>query len=823
MSSRSIEIMATSTFDIIGIKNLIFRIHHIMKRAILVLTLFFVNTLVFANEPLGRIYGSVIDAELREPIPYATVIINDSNGELAKGNATAEDGTFNIEKIPNGTYTVKVQFMGYKAFTVEIVISDKESIHNLKNIELQPDVAMLDSVTVVAERTTIEQRIDRKVINVGKDLTTVGATASDIMNNIPSVNVDQDGNISLRGNPNVRILIDGKPTNMDPAQLLKQIPSTSIKSIELITNPSAKYNPEGMSGIINIILHKNTNIGCNGSIDVGIAKENHANFNSAIDMNYRNGKFNFYGNYGNNIGKSSNHGFINRFDDNSTQLFDFGNNNKSHLYKIGVDYYINNRNTFSIYTNQNLYDGKGEGRTDILYPDENGTDFRQIFYNEDSNNTSTYNASYKHDFEKEGHNILLEADYSIFESDETSNFNFTGGVPGYIDLVNNGRNNTVINLDYVNPLSEKSKLELGLEYRDNNSDNDYNTSNANLFDSNYSYDRNIYSFYSTFGQTFEKWSYQIGARIEQYDVAANFNQFGGEQAKFTDDQFSVYPSAFFSYNPSEKNTYQLSISRRVDRPGLGQINPIREWSTPRVTSVGNPNLKQQFTNSVELNYTRNLEKGSITAGGFYRIINDEISRSVSFDPEDPNGDRLLLSYDNFDKNSAYGFEFSTNYRPTKWWNLNASAEYYFKTINGIVQDANAIPTSVEIDNATFNFRLNTNIKASKHLSFSVFGMYRGEDEGLQVTRKPMIMVNTGLRYTFLDDKATFSFGYNDIFNTMKFAFDGYRPYESKGEFNWESNQWRVGLNYRFGGNNKYRALQRKNRDNNTSSGNGGFL
>lgn len=772
----------------------------------------------------GTITGTVLDKADNQPLPYVTIVIKDEANNTLTGSITDDSGEFKISDIPLGKVIVNIQFIGYKTITKNITLSKDNNKTDLGNIYLEEEATGLDEITVVAEVSTIQQKVDRKVITVGKDLTTVGSSASEIMNNLPAVSVDsQSGDISLRGNDNVRVLVDGKPTNVPASQLLKQIPSTSIKSIELITNPSAKYNPEGMSGIINIILHKNTNIGFNGSIDVGIAKENHANFNSAIDMNYRNGKFNFYGNYGNNIGKSSNHGFINRFDDNSTQLFDFGNNNKSHLYKIGVDYYINNRNTFSIYTNQNLYDGKGEGRTDILYPDENGTDFRQIFYNEDSNNTSTYNASYKHDFEKEGHNILLEADYSIFESDETSNFNFTGGVPGYIDLVNNGRNNTVINLDYVNPLSEKSKLELGLEYRDNNSDNDYNTSNANLFDSNYSYDRNIYSFYSTFGQTFEKWSYQIGARIEQYDVAANFNQFGGEQAKFTDDQFSVYPSAFFSYNPSEKNTYQLSISRRVDRPGLGQINPIREWSTPRVTSVGNPNLKQQFTNSVELNYTRNLEKGSITAGGFYRIINDEISRSVSFDPEDPNGDRLLLSYDNFDKNSAYGFEFSTNYRPTKWWNLNASAEYYFKTVNGIVQDANAIPTSVEIDNATFNFRLNTNIKASKHLSFSVFGMYRGEDEGLQVTRKPMIMVNTGLRYTFLDDKATFSFGYNDIFNTMKFAFDGYRPYESEGEFNWESNQWRVGLNYRFGGKNKYRALQRKNRDNNTKSGSGGFM
>ena len=772
----------------------------------------------------GTITGKVLDSRDNQPLPYVTIIIKDESDETITGSITDDSGNFKISDIPLGKIIVNIQFIGYKTITKNITLTREDNKVDFGNILLEEEATGLDEVTIVAEVSTIQQKVDRKVITVGKDLTTIGSSASDIMNNLPSVSIDsQSGDVSLRGNDNVRVLVDGKPTNVPASQLLKQIPSTSIKSIELITNPSAKYNPEGMSGIINIILHKNTNIGFNGSIDLGLAKEINARFNSAINMNYRNGKFNIYGNYGNNIGSSSNYGYINRFDDNSTQLFNGIDNNKSHLYKIGVDYYINDNNTFSIYTNQNLYFGKSISNTEILYPQGNDTDFRQIYNGENDNNTSTYNASFKHDFEKEGHNILLDADYSVFESDENANFNFSGGDPGYLDLVNNGRNNTVINLDYVNPLSEKSKLELGLEYRDNNSDNDYNTSNINLYDSNYTYDRSIYSFYSTFGQTFDLWSYQIGARLEQYDVEANFIQVDGETARFTDNQFSIYPSAFVSYNPSDKNTYQVSVSRRVDRPGLGQVNPIREWSTPRVTSVGNPNLKQQFTNSIEVNYTRNLNKGSITAGGFYRFIKDEISRAVSFDPEDPNEDRLLLSYDNFDKNSAYGFEVSTNYRPTKWWNLNASAEYYFKTVNGIVQDENAIPISVEIDNAAFNFRLNTNVNVTKKLSFSVFGMYRGEDEGLQFTRKPMVLVNTGLRYSFLDDKATFSFGYNDIFNSMNFAFEGYRPYRSEGEFNWESNQWRIGLNYRFGGGGKYKALQRKRRDNNEKSGSGGFI
>jgi len=796
-----------------------------MNKLIALYLLFFVfsqNTFSTINNDLkkGSVTGKVLDASLKEPLPYVNIIIKNTQGEIITGGITLENGAFKVEKIPEGKIKVIIQFIGYKTIIKDINITKNNYKINLGIIHLEEEAAALEEVNIFANVSTIQQKIDRKVITVGKDLTTIGATASEIMNNLPSVSIDsQSGNVSLRGNENVRVLVDGKPTNVPASQLLKQIPSTSIKSIELITNPSSKYNPEGMSGIINIILHKNTKLGFNGSVDFGLSKEINAKFNSALDMNYRNGKFNFYGNYGTNIGKSSNHGFINRFDDNTQQLFNFGDNNKSHLFKIGVDYYINDKNTFSVYTNQNIYDGKSSGSTDIIYLSQNEPDFRQVFSNTNDNNTSTYNASFKHDFEKEGHDIILDIDYSIFNSDESAKFNFSSA-PSYTEYINNDRENTVINLDYVNPLSDESKLELGLEYKTNISENDYNTAgNSSLFDSDYLYERNIYSFYATYGKTFEKWSYQIGARVEQYEVEANFAQDTQENARFEDDKFSIYPTVFFTYTPSEKNAYQLSYSRRVDRPGLGQINPIREWSTPRITSVGNPELKQQFTNSIEVNYTRQLEKGSITAGTFYRIIEDEISRTVFIDPEDPN--RLLLTYDNFDENSAYGFEVSSNYRPTKWWNLNASAEYYFKTVKGTVEDSSRTPIDVEIDNSTYSFRLNSNFNATKKLSFSIFGMYRSDDEGLQFNRKAMYFVNTGLRYKFLDDKATFSFSYNDIFNTMKFEFDGTLPYPQQGEFNWESNTWRVGLNYRFGGG-KYKALQRKRRDNNEKSG-GGFI
>ncbi len=800
----------------------------------------------------GSISGRVIDASLNQPLPYVNVIVKNPSNETITGSITKDDGTFEIKKIPEGKVIVSIQYIGFKTISKTIEIGNKEYDINLGDVLLEEDVASLDEVTVVAEVTTIQQKVDRKVINVGKDLTTTGPTASDIMNNIPSVNVDQQtGNISLRGNENVRVMVDGKLSNVPIAQLLKQIPSTSIKQIELITNPSAKYNPEGMSGIINIILHKNTNIGFNGNINLGLTKEIYAKFNSSIDMNYRNGKFNLYGNYGNNIGRSANYGSIERLDDNSLQSFDFLNNNKSHLYKVGLDYYMNDNNTVSFFTNQNLYDGEGSGSTGVQYVNQPLQ--LQIFDNATDNVSSQYNGVFNHTFKKEGEKLDIEADYSVFAQDEDSNFNYQNFSfpPNYSDFVKTDRDQTTINIDYVNPLSEKTKLEFGGEVRLFDTKIDYNSTGLSVNENqdnipnngdeyiptpqtDFDYKRDIYSLYATYGKTFEKFSYQFGLRAESVMEDANAVKTlenSTENVPFENDYFQVYPSAFLTYNPSEKNSYQVSYSRRVDRPGLQQVNPIREWSTPLISSFGNTELQPQFTNSMEINYTRKLEKGSITGGVFYRIVEDEINRAVFIDRLDVN--KNILTYDNFDNTTAYGVELSGNMRPTKWWNFNASFDLYSRKQKGIAEIL-TVPTdmataddivrqTVEVDNVVYNFRMFNNFSPTKKLNLSVFAMYRGREEGLQFTRKPMFMVNTGLRYSFMeDDRATFSFNYSDIFNTMKFEFEGDRPTPQVGQFNWESNSWNIGLSYRFGGN-KYRALQRKNRDDNEKSGSGGFI
>ncbi len=806
----------------------------------------FTSTIATANttpnpelsEKIGTITGTVIDKRLQQPIPYVTVAVKTLSGEIITGGVTNDDGIFKIEDIPAGKSEVVIQFIGYIPYTNTIEISRSNRVIDMGQIVLEEDIAALDEVTVTAERTTIEQKLDRKVINVGKDLTTAGPTASDIMNNLPSVSVDQQtGDLSLRGNQNVRVMVDGKLSNVPVAQLLKQIPSTSIKQIELITNPSAKYNPEGMSGIINIILHKNVNIGFNGSASVGLTYEREAKFNGSLDMNYRNGKINVYANYGNNIAKNENFGEIFRPEDNSVQLFNFLDDSKSNLLKTGIDFYLNDRNTFSFFTNQNFFEGSTIGTTNILFFDMPSRNQMQVFDNESDNQSSQYNFDYKLNFNNQGHHIELEADYNTFNSDEIANFRFNGAAPidNYTDFVDTERDRTTINLDYVNPLSESTKLEVGLEARLFETNIKYQSTgqsfNANgelipTPDTDFDYVRDIYSAYATFGKRLEKWSYQVGARIETVTVDADTNRV----RSFENDYVQVYPSAYVTYTPTEKNQFQVSYSRRVDRPGLSQVNPIREWSTPLISSFGNTDLQPQFTNSFEANYTRSLEKGSITGGVFFRAIEDEINRAVFVDRTDLN--KVILTFDNFDNTSAYGIELSSNYRPFKWWNFNTSFDLYTQTQKGIterLENSGGNPTvndivqeTVEVDNTAWNFRMINNFKVTKELTLSAFGFYRGKNKGLQFEVEPMYFVNLGARYTLWDGKGTFSINYNDIFDTMRFAFDGQRPYRQTGEFNWESNTVYVGLSYRFGGG-EYRAKSRKNRDDREKDAGGGIF
>lgn len=784
------------------------------------------------GEKSGSLTGIIVDVKTKEPLPYVNVVIRDTNNKILTGGITDDAGKFMIRKIPRGINTVEIQYMGYKPYQRKLDFSSKISAHKLGTVELEEDTELLGEVTVRAELSTVTQKIDRKVINVGKDLTAAGATASEVLNNVQSVSVDsQTGTVSLRGNENVRILVDGKPTNISAAQVLQQIPSTSIKNIELITNPSAKYNPEGMSGIINIVLNKNANIGFNGNVNLGVARGENTRMNGSLDMNYKTGKVNFFLNFGANGGKRDNYGDVLRsskdengnviLDDDILQKFNFKSDNNSQLLKVGADIYLNKKNTLSFYTTQNFRDAVFNGSTKI-YRGSN-LDFHSLMKSESNNSTGTYNFNYKIDFEKEGHNLEFEATYSESDSPEDATYkellNPLDLTANYIDDVSNDYSNTLLNLDYTNPLAENMKLEMGLEYRINNTENlratnQYDFTNNAIGNSAFTYDRSIYSAYASLNHKIDKFTMQIGARLEQYEVDGEFVK-GGERAKYSDSRFTVYPSVFFTFNPSDKNQFQLSYSRRVDRPSIQQVNPIREWSTPLISSFGNPELDPQFTNSFEFNYTKGLKNGSATIGAFYRRVSGNISRVLNKDPLDI--EKVEMSYYNTDSNDRYGMELSANYRFFKWWSMNASSDLYIQKETGVSNGEN-----LEITNNSFNVRVSNSFTATKKLRFQLFAMYRGGGKDLQFEVDPMWMINTGASYRILKGKGTLTFRVNDIFEGMKFKFDSEVPYSQTGEFHWESRTVYLGFSYRFG-SGKNKAKRRKQRDTHETQGGGGFM
>ena len=504
-----------------------------MKERLLIAILMLFSFTVFAETDMpvgdknGSLTGLIVDVNTQEPLPYVNVVIRDANNKILTGGITDSDGKFIIKKIPKGKNTVEIQYMGYKPFVRKLEFSSKLSAHKLGTVRLEEDTEVLGEVTVRAELSTVTQKIDRKVVNVGKDLTAAGATASEVLNNVQSVSVDsQTGSVSLRGNENVRILVDGKPTNISAAQLLQQIPSTSIKSIELITNPSAKYNPEGMSGIINIVLNKNANIGFNGNVNMGLTRGDNTRMNGSLDMNYKTGKVNFFLNFGANGGKRDNYGNVLRssedengnviLDNDILQKFKFKSDNNSQLLKVGADIYLNKKNTLSFYTTQNFREGEFNGVTKIYRGTE--LDYNSLMKSETDNSTGTYNVNYKIDFEKEGHNLEFEATYSKSDSPEdavyTELLNPIDLTSNYMDDVDNDYSNTLLNLDYTNPLSENTKLELGLEFRLNDTENSRVTNQHDFVyvdgsmvpdgdwfvteqkpNSAFTYDRSIYSGY----------------------------------------------------------------------------------------------------------------------------------------------------------------------------------------------------------------------------------------------------------------------------------------------------------------------------------------
>lgn len=758
------------------------------------------------------IKGTIENAK-KEKLAFVSVALhNAETNEFITDLTTDEEGNFNFEEVADGKYKLVITEFGYAQH--EQIIEVKDGVVDLgtiKLIENKNDQAVeLKGVFIRKETSQYRNEIDKRVVEVGNDLVSAGTDAASVLNNIPSVNVDQQsGALSLRGNENVRVFVDGKPTTQSAAELLKQIPSNQIQRVEIITNPSAKYEADGKSGIINIILVKGQKKGYNIGLTTGYEQGKKARFNSSVNSNVNVGDFNFFGNLNYSDRPSTQTGLTRYTNRNFDQELDILNRGKNLSYKLGFDWFINDKNALTIYTNQ--WDGKWDSRikTNIIQNDER-LNINEIW---DKTKGSDYSLNYKKDFDKDDHNIVLDAFYSTNKPYDSRDYiNKFPENQFYTEVRDFKSTNTRINLDYTNQIIDGGKIEAGIQFRNENTDNKLISNQPDIQNPNinFDFDRKFYSAYANYKHKFNKFGAQIGLRLE--NVQDNGNWFSPtNNGTIKKDYTDFFPSAFLTYDLTEKDQLSFNYSRRIDRPGLYQLTPVPQFSTAMLINQGNPDLNPEYTDSFEIGYLKQLTKGSISANVFYRKVKDNIIQAFEVDPE---MDTRIIQYNlNYDKVNNYGVEASFNYRFAKWLSVFLAGDFTSSEMQNVSKESTPSTGHSNVDKITANvlsLRMNNNFTLTKNLTLQQFVFFRGRTKFLQGEMLDMWSMNLGLRYTFMDGKAALSGRVNDIFNTMRARAYLNNPMMADAKFKWESQTFYLGFTYNFGGKVKTRAEVQKN-------------
>jgi len=805
------------------------------KLILTVLFIFAISNFSFAdNDPVkkrlkgGSLKGHVVDSKSGNSVEFASVALHSKKTKkIVEGELTDLNGNFDFENIKPGKYTLKVDFIGYKTYTSEeVFINRKNKNIDLGEIHLQPDVDLLQNVTVTSDRTYIENKIDKKVVNIGKDLLTAGASATDIMSNLPSVDVDIEGNVSLRGNENVRILIDGRPTNLSSEELLATIPAESIDKVEIITNPSAKYDPDGISGILNIILKKDKKLGFNGSVTGGLGTANNFSgidkYNGSLNLNYNVGNWNLFANYGYRNDKREVDGDFSRitFSPEGDEFYNLEQTSKngrtatSNSLKTGLDYSFSKKDIISYTANIRAFER--ESFNDMYY--ENSGDRR---------NTDGYanfksighDITYKHDYNDK---TFLEINAYRLDSDSDADSFFRtennlGIQPNEKDLMIGDNNLTTIQADFTKD-TEEYKLEFGVKGHLRNLDSDYKyftEQEANDFvpDNNrsdhYLFNEKIYSVYTNYGKKWDKWSIQAGVRLEQAYTESGLK----DEDKYNNDYFNFYPSIFVVRKLGENNELGFSYSKRVSRPSTRQLNPAKRFLDTLNIRMGNPYLDPEFTNSLEVSFNRYWKGGSFNSAVFYRHTTDKIQRVKLVDIFGVS----TTTYGNISTAQELGIEASVMTKLYKWWSLNGSINMYYTDL--ITDDPN-------FNNNGVNWfaRVNNTFKLTPTWSLQASGRYMGKRIIPQGHLDPMYGMELGLRKSLFNKKATLGIRLSDVFNSygMTYYTSG-TSFEEVGTKKWSSRIAFITFTYNFGESKKKSRSKNKGSKNMDSEDEGGGI
>ena len=801
----------------------------------------------FATEPDKNITikGVVIDADTKTPLEFATVSIRKyDNQQVIDGVITDISGKFSM-RVAQGTYDIKIEYISYKSVTFEDRTITKNT--DLGVIALALNVESLNAVEIVAERTTVEIKLDKKIYNIGKDLTTAGGTVSDALNNVPSVAVDIEGNISLRGNGNVRILINGKPSAMagfGDTNVLSQLPAEAIERVEVITSPSARYDAEGTAGILNIILRQKETLGFNGSLNLTLGNPDNLGFSSNI--NYRTEKFNVFSNLGYRYFDAPRTNF------NDTDYFDRvvnGNTvtpeferiiesekvsrlNRNYNGNIGLEYFLSDKTSvtgslFYRYGEDADLGINGSSRFnagDIV----ERTDRREK--QDETGNSYQFSFNYITKFDDLGHQLTADFQYGIRNENQNNFINedyiFTDQTnpdPFQNEIIyqTEDRKDYLIQVDYILPLGEDSRFEAGYRGNFENEITDYlleqediNTGNyvineeiTNIFD----YTENVNAFYTQYGSKFGKFSFLLGLRLENTQLKGNIDSrltdaelqeaFGFPiDTEFDNNYLGLFPTVNLIYNLSSEEddpeeSVTLGFNRRINRPRGWYINPFPSRSSRTNIFQGNPSLRPAFSNTFDLGYLKRWNELTVTASVYYQHeigSFDRIQENTGQQTSD--GIDIIRTIPvNLSTNKRTGGEFGLMYNPTKWLRLNSSFNIFkFETegsFNGVDYGAN---------NSSWFTRFSSKVELPAKIDWQTNAYYRGAQQDAQSDQKGIFSMDLALSKEILNDKVTISLNARDLFNsrirrtTTTTSF--YTNYE---ESQWRQRQINLSILYRF--------------------------
>lgn len=808
-------------------------------KSVLILVLFLTTIFSFAQEsPVAKIKisGKVVEKTSNQPLEYATITFFAANNPKAiAGGITNPKGEFDIEIKP-GIYDIKIEFISFKI--KEIKQKALNTTSSLGLISLEEDVNQLNEVVIRTEKTTVEIKLDKKVYNVGSDLMVKGGTVSDVLDNIPSVSVDVEGNVSLRGNDNVRVLIDGKPSNaINIAEALRLIPADAIEKVEVITNPSARYDAEGGGGLLNIILKKGKNQGLNGTF---IASTGYPEtYGLSGNINYKSKNFNLFTTQGYNNRNSPGNSFTNSEylnPDNTTRNYIYENrdnkrNNKGYNGNFGIELYLNKSTSW---TNAiNYRKSKGDNVDDVLqnyYDSGFNYDYTRNRINGEISDSESveFTTNFIKKFKRDGHKLTIDGSFSTSDdlndaiiTDKATNTN----IVKFDNTINNqtqGRN--LIQMDYVLPFGKGSQFEAG--YRGDFSKllTDYEVENDGVINNNFTnsleYKEKVNALYTQYGLKIDKFSALFGLRFEDSNIEINLL---GTNNYNTKKYNNFFPSAFFTYEISDKSSASVSYSRRIQRPRGRFLNPFSNLSSNINIFVGNPDLNPAFSDAIDLGFIKRWDKLTFNTSLYVNKTSDSFQFARRESGAFVNGTPVLISSPiNIATEYRTGFEFTLNYSPYKWWKLNGNFNFYRTETQGdfsytdfnsnlVIQDFGNIATS-------WSSRITSKITLPYKIDWQTNASYNAPQTSAQGKSLGVFGANLAFSKDILKEKGTLAFNVSDVFNSRKRITENYLAgvVNSYSEMQYRQRQFTLSFTYRF--NKPKNERERPKQNQNDSEG-----